>query len=115
MKVYATYKCSKAENGNPITELTPEQKAKLLQKYVEFEIYAKSVQETLSVFKELIAHVFKDGEVHGRYKVINKEVERKQIDTAKVRELLKRIKNGDKYFKTVKYRYLRVVDKDLER
>jgi len=115
MKVYATYKCSKAEKGNPITKLTPEQKAKLLQKYVEFEIYAKSVQDTLSVFKELIAHVFNDGEVHGKYKVINKEVERKQIDTAKVRELLKRIPDGDKYFKTVKYRYLRIVDKDLNR
>jgi len=114
-KVYRTFNCPKGEHGNPITELTSEQKAELLKRYVEFEIYAKSVTESLNAFKELIATVFDNGEVHGKYKVVKKETERRIIDSAKVRELLKRTPDGDKYFKTVKYRYLRVIDKETDR
>jgi len=114
-KVYKTFNCPKGEHGNPITQLTDKQKAELLKRYVEFEIYAKSVTESLNAFKELIANVFDNGEVHGKYKVVKKETERRIIDSAKVRELLKRIPNGNKYLKTVKYRYIRIIDKETDR
>lgn len=113
--VYRTFNCAKGERGEPITELTSRQKAEILKRYVEFEIFAKSVTETLNAFRTFIAHAFENGERYGRYKVVNREYERRIIDSAKVRELLKQLPDGDRYFKTVRSRYLRVIDTDLDR
>lgn len=112
--VYKTFNCAKGERGEPITELTPKQKAEILKRYVEFEIFAKSVTETLNAFRTFIAHAFENGERHGRYKVINREYERRIIDTDAVKRLLRQLPDGDRYFKTVRSRYLRVIDLDVD-
>jgi len=109
-EVRESYKCAKPVAGKPITELTPAQKEKLLKKFAEFDLYVKSVLETYDTFKRLIEAVYEDGEQHGRYKVVNKEVERRQLDTAKVRELLTKLGNIDEYYKTVRYKIIRVID-----
>jgi len=112
--VYRTFNCAKGEHGKPITQLTPKQKAEILKRYVEFEIFAKSVTETLNAFRTFIAHAFENGEQHGRYKVINREYERRIIDTDAVKRLLRQLPDGDRYFKTVRSRYLRVIDLDVD-
>ncbi len=109
-KTADTYRCANYSAGEPLTSLTPKQKEKLLRKFVEFEIYVKSVEETYKTFKELIAVIFDDGERYGKYKVVNKEVERTQLDTQKIYKLLETLPNRSDYLKTVRYRFTRVID-----
>jgi len=104
------YTCPQKKAGFPVTELTPEQKAKLLEKYVSFEVYAKSVQETLKTLKEIVALVFEDGERYGNRKVVIKTVKRQTLDTKRAREILSEIGKLEECIRETEQRYIRVID-----
>ena len=115
-KTAKTFSCPHRKHGYPITELTDEQKAKLLERYISFEIYAKSVQETLKTLKEIMTIIFKDGETLGNRRIVNKTIKRSLLNTKTARKILEEIGRLDECVYETEQRYFRIIDlKDQEK
>jgi len=103
--------CPKYAKGKPISQLSPELKEKLLNRYVELEINLKLAKARFDEFKKVLAEVFSDGEETKSFKVVNKRYKRKLLDTKKARKLIDSLPNADEYYKESESTYFRVMDK----
>ena len=102
--------CPKYEKGNPTNSLSQEQRTKLLQKYLEFEINVKIMQAQLKELKKLMQELYTDGEIIGKYRIVNKEITKQLLDISKAKELIAELPNANEYFKESKQRLFRAIE-----
>ena len=101
--------CGAYEHAEAVALLSPATRETLVKEYAKLNIELKSLQEALNTLKEFLADVTEDAEIVGEYKIVNKEIERRVIDSAKAKELIQTLPDSHRYFKTIKQRMFRLI------
>jgi len=101
--------CGAYEHAEAVALITPATRETLVKEYAKLDVELKSLQEALNTLKEFLADVTEDAEIVGEYKVVNKEIEKKILDTAKAKELIQTLPDSHRYFKVIKQRMFRLI------
>jgi len=101
--------CGAYEHAEAVALITPAIRETLVKEYAKLNVELKSLQEALNTLKSFLADITEDAEIIANYKIVNKEIERKVIDTEKAKALIQTLPDSHRYFKTIKQRMFRLI------